>query len=454
MQLRTASFAILIVFLITIILGTVLANRLTDIFEIGTLYDSKRFLVLLFIWFSVLLLCATNNLTFLSPTPNQGLFAIAILALIISSLVLSEHPYWSGIELTNLALLFVVFVCFCSITKVLTKLELVSYLLFFAVCFSVLHFIVYLLYLTFSYLDNGPAGISSLISGYDNVRFFNQLQVMIYPLLSLVIFFEPLHKYKKIALVLASLHWLALLQTEARGAVLSLLIAFSLITYFSIHPKKKLFILFITKSFTVGFILWLVFIVVLPNTFFDSPTVNLDTSSSGRLEMWLYAINTIFDRPWLGFGPMSFAWGEGRPLANAHLHNSMLQILYEYGIPMFLVTLSLICLYFKQVLSQLSSNHIVLESVLFSVLSAAIYSLFSGVIVMPFSQLLLIFLISVGLYDRQYSDKRFITLRKGKKLVLFILTTIFVGVVASSFQHSELKNTQHPRVWIDGAISF
>lgn len=235
---------------------------------------------------------------------------------------------------------------------------------------------------------------------------------------------------------------------------MSLFITFNLINYFSTHSRKKLFALFVTKSFAVGLVLWLGLIVVIPSIFFDTTTVSIDTSSSGRLELWLYAVNSILERPWFGFGPMSFAWGEGRPLANAHLHNSILQVLYEYGIPIFLVILSLICLYFKQALSQLSSNHIVSESVLFSILSAAIYSLFSGVVVMPFSQLLLIFLVSVGLYDRQYSDKRFITLRKGKKLVLFILTTIFVGVVASSFQHSELKNTQHPRVWIDGAISF
>ncbi|MBR9729125.1 O-antigen ligase family protein [Shewanella intestini] len=454
MQLRITSFSLLIVFLITIILGTVLANRLTDIIEIGSLYDSKRFLALLFIWFTVLFLCTTPHLKILSPTPNQGLFLLAIIACIISSLVLSEHPYWSGVELANMILLGIIFLCFYTITKVLTRLELVSYLFFFAVCFSALHFFVYLLYLGFSYLENGPTGISNLISGYDNVRFFNQLQVMIYPLLSLVVFFKSLHKYRKIAFILASLHCLALLQTEARGAVLSLFITFNLINYFSTHSSKKLFASFVTKSFAIGFVLWLGLIVVIPSIFFNATSVSLDTSSSGRLELWLYAVNSIFEQPWFGFGPMSFAWGEGRPIANAHLHNSLLQVLYEYGIPMFLVTLSLIFLYFKQALSQLSANHIVLESVLFSVLSAAIYSLFSGVIVMPFSQLLLIFLVAVGSYGRQYSDKRFITLGKGKKLMLCILTTILVGVVVSSFQHSELKKTQHPRVWIDGAIDF
>lgn len=197
MQLRTASFALLIGFLVTIMLGTVLGNRLTDIIEIGSLYDSKRFLALLFIWSSVLLLCTTSNLKILSPTPNQAFFLLAITACIINSLVLSEHPYWSGVELANMVLFIIVFLCFYNVITVLTRLELVSYLFFFAACFSTLHFIVYLLYLAFSCSENGPAGISNLISGYDNVRFFNQLQVMIYPLLSLVVFFESLHNIEK-----------------------------------------------------------------------------------------------------------------------------------------------------------------------------------------------------------------------------------------------------------------
>ncbi|MCC4832944.1 O-antigen ligase family protein [Shewanella sp. 10N.7] len=452
MQLRDVSLIQFITFVTTILLGSVLANRFTDLTGLGAIYDSKRILVLCFIGFSTFLLCMVKKLYIELPTVKQSLIITATLSCAIISAILSDHPYWGLVEISNILMLLIACSIFYNWVQIVTRHELTCLLFFSAVLFSAFHFTSYLLYLLFSYFEGNSLGNVTLVSGYDNIRFFNQLQVVVYPFLSLVVFIESLKKYKKIALLLASLHCLVLLQTEARGAILALVFSSILVGFYLCSKHKSQFGCFIIKSFSFGFILWGVLIALIPFLLFSDSDMALRTSSSGRLELWAYAINNIIERPWAGFGPMSFAWAADRPLPNAHLHNSILQLLYEYGIPICIMILGIFFMYLKHLLGQLAIPDEKLESITFSIVAVSVYSLFSGVLVMPFTQLLLSLVIALSLSNKQNRKKHLIGV-KGK--IVIILVTIFcLSMVLGSYEHNALKNTQHPRVWLNGAIEF
>jgi len=65
-----------------------------------------------------------------------------------------------------------------------------------------------------------------------NVRFFNQLQVMLMPLLCLSFYMDELKKFKWLAVLAFSFLWLILLQSEARGALLAIVYQYLLFTIF------------------------------------------------------------------------------------------------------------------------------------------------------------------------------------------------------------------------------
>ncbi|MFC1519798.1 O-antigen ligase family protein [Pseudomonadota bacterium] len=357
------------------------------------------------------------------------------------------------IELINISFLITIFVLFKSIFLQLSKEQLVRLTFFAAAWFSAFHFVVYLLNLSFYYLGANSFGSHSLIVGYDNIRFLNQLQVMVYPIFLMPFLFSKLEKYKLISLVLASLHWFVLLQMEARGAMLSLIVAFSVILFYLSKKHRALVTSFFFRTLIYAVLLWFIFVVALPFIFFNESSLQVRTSSSGRLDMWLHAIKLIPESPWLGFGPMSYAWLGGRPLANAHPHNSIIQLMYEYGVVLALLILGGLLNWLHNAFNKVKMNANVLDICLFfSILSAVLYSLLSGVIVMPFSQLLLTILIAA--VSASNAKDNCYPLRLRYRVIFFIAILIASTVLISSYNHEELKQTGHPRFWINGAISF
>ncbi|WP_259651376.1 O-antigen ligase [Shewanella sp. KT0246] len=435
-----------------ILLGTVFSSQFIGLSGIGNEYDLKRILTITMMWLCSCSFCFVKKIEVLKlSNTSYKLFGIFLTLGIISALS-SKHPFWGGIELANTLLLFTIFVIFCSCVRTIQFSVLLKGLYAFMLFFSVCIYLKYILFLIFSYADGQAFNIHGLVTGYVNVRFFNQLQVMIIPILLLPFFDEPLKRFKRISIVIISLHWMVLLQTEARGSILSLILSVTLVAYFlHIKQRRQLFCAFM-QCLLIGISFWLVFIIMLPYWLMDSTNFQIRTGSSGRIDLWLYVLNAIPEKILLGFGPMSFVWAEGKPLFNAHPHNSVMQILYEYGaVTCFVAIVWVSSFCYRRLVNLRHSNDISSVPIIISVLSGLIYSLFSGVGVMPYAQLMFVFLLAVLISHEQ---KKLGELSIWWRVILCLLVSLMSCFMLMTYQHEELLPALYPRIWINGLISY
>ena len=438
------------VFFILFLLGTVFSFNLSHWISVDNTYDFKRIIFICYTLISAVCLFFVRRVYFIKLSRQTLWLLTLFLLLALYSAYQSRYPFWGLIEIANLLLLFSVFLIFASSFIILEKETVIRWLYFGVLTFTILTFAKYLLFLLFSYLDTKNFDIHGLISGYVNVRFFNQLQAMVIPLLFLPCFFTNLTKFERISKVAIALHWVALLQTEARGAMLSLIVGGGLIWLFAdAISRRRLFSIF-WQSLIMGIIIWLVLIVAIPAWLVGGGNLQIRTSSSGRLDLWLYVLSNMSNQGWLGFGPMSFAWAEGKPLPNAHPHNSVMQLLYEYGVIVCVfVTLWILRLVYNQLSSITSAAQAAKIPYVYAMLSGLLYSQFSGVAVMPFAQLLLVFVIAqLVSFTRQQNY----VLKVRGKLIFIAFVTLAAGVILHSYKHTDLQLTSFPRIWVNGLI--
>ena len=452
MSLKTYSWTVLILFVMCFMLSTVFSYNLIGVLEIGSEYDLKRLIAVGFIGiFSLGLLLVRDVYLPLVSRATQFITAGFICLAAYSALV-SKHPYWGMVEIANIVLLIVAFYLLSACMRVIEQDKLLCFIYGFSLLFSLLTFYKYILFLLFSYLDAQSFNIHGLLLGYVNVRFFNQLQVMLLPLLFLPFVLPLLARFKKISIALIALHWLALLQTEARGAILSLVLALAVMALFLPKEIRNSIIEASLKSMLFGIILWFFLIFLIPTWLMDTTSFQIKTTSSGRIDLWLYVLHAIPERPWTGFGAMSFAWAEDKPLSNAHPHNSVMQLLYEYGLVVCVVITAWVVKGVYQQLATLQNvTHRQLIPIIYAAISALIYSLFSGVVVMPMAQLLLVVMLALSVQTLSFQHYKFTMLHR---LLLFIFTVVVAYLVLGTYQSEELKAAFMPRIWFNGLISY
>jgi O-antigen ligase len=182
-------------------------------------------------------------------------------------------------------------------------------------------------------------------------------------------------------------------------------------------------------------------------------------------------LEKIFENPFLGIGPMNLAWDTLN-----HPHNSVLQWAAEWGVISLIFLLFCVLYALKTWLTLFSGDYLRKENNLeknnvtvtltFTILSGLGYSLVSGVIVMPLSQLMLFttFGIMMGLYQNcsavgslsQFKfevlfTKIFILLATILFIYSIIATGIFNNVLNQNFNLSDINITA-PRLWRIGGI--
>ncbi|WP_254843472.1 O-antigen ligase [Shewanella sp. UCD-KL21] len=451
-QLKTYSKLVFISFVCVLLLGTVFANDFTRFVGVDSQYDIKRMLVVFFICLSSLGLCFVKEVEFAKVSKATTAFLGLFFLLAIFSALYSKHPFWSMVEIANMGLLLCAFFIFSTSIKAINRDKFFLGLYLCALLFSIFTFIKYILFLLFSYADAQSFDIHGLISGYVNVRFFNQLQVMVIPLLFFPYFCQHLAKFKRFSFIIISLHWLVLLQTQARGGMLSLILASSLIALFLSKQTRQQFILTVFKTVTAGVALWLVFIIAIPHWLMESANFQIRTSSSGRVDLWLYILTYIPESLWLGYGPMSFTWAEAKPLPHAHPHNSVTQILYEYGVISCVIFMTwCVSRLYNRLDSLRQQTFPEFAPIIFGVLSGLICSLFSGVAVMPFAQLALVFLVAIM---TQFDSARFYQTKLPVRAVFFLSVTALSYLLFLTYKNEDLLSALFPRIWVNGLISY
>jgi len=440
---------------------------------IGCDYNYKRIYEVTFLYFTFLFIffCKVNISNKFDTNVKYTL--IAALCLGIISGLTSENIKYAFIELITFFSLFIATLGISETWK--NKDTVIASVFVLITSFLFLEIKFYAYYLAFLFSTN-KFSIHEFFPSFANARFFNQYQIWTLPFLTLI-FTENvfLKKTFKLALLFIAISWwLLFFTTGSRGAILSVITAICIVKH--IFKKKSSDFIRITLYLSLtGFVLYQFLFHAIPYLINQDSKLLLDSleiriNSSDRLFLWEKAISFSIDNPVLGIGPMHFAWQDINNITPSphlnHPHNSFLQWAAEWG----LISLSLISyltLYslkkwftrfnYKAVTNTDAPLAITLT---FSVISALTYSLFSGVIVMPMSQLMGVFIISImiGTYNNElpiikhtFSYLNF-TLIPIALLYFYLLSPQLIEILFNDEGSTTILTNHTPRFWLDGDI--
>jgi O-antigen ligase len=359
-----------------------------------------------------------------------GLSVLAIVVLGLVSSYLSPSPRYAVLEISLFyGLLCSVFVVASVTTSENSKtIRIISIALLFAAGF---HIVGVLAAYSASLIEGIPIMWYHLFYGYSSVRFFNQFQIWTFPLVLLAYISIPKeYKFQRgFVVALISFWWMLLFLATSRGAFLAVFLAMitTLIIYRGIAKK----IIWLQVIFAiVGYICYLVLFKWLPtfSLYGEQLPAQLSeltrTGSVIRFQLWQDTLSMIKDNPWFGVGPMHFAWYPNSILPDprnnymqwgvgaAHPHSSVLQWAAEWGVPSLILMLNIIFYGLFRWLQRFNVTSLVKKSELDQLIPMALfcsfiaglgYSLVSGVIVMPQSQLMLV-LIAGLMLGRYHCD--------------------------------------------------
>ena len=344
--------------------------------------------------------------------------------------------------------------------------------------YGVKSFFVYFIYL----LMGDQPQTTELIIGFDNYRFFNHGQTVTLPLLGLFICTvnnrETNGRIWLIAGWLAFvIWWMLLFLTSGRGTFVGVFTAIAAVAFM----RKSLawpWIKTMLLGALVGFIAYEIFYVALPQIiglepvgFFSAVgTRSIENPTSGRWPLWLCAFEMIHAHPWLGAGPLHYAQACASVGIAAHPHNWILQIGSEWGLPVLFLFIFLLIISFqvlKNTAAKLKINDENAQTFATCWLALAVAvtvdGLFSGLLVMPLSQLWITIYIGMAWgWTRSFSPNSFTVISKKLQasalILIFCLLFIFVIGIFESYNFSKnLENYPEsklsllqPRAWVKG----
>jgi len=435
-------------------------------------YDIKRalFLVFLLVGFIYLSLAAKPHKVSIDNWGSVFWF-LFVLAQLVNAYFINDSLY-SFLDTLLLMAISVAFIGYLRVTRRVPALK--AYLLLALVYGLSAYYLFVLLQYIFFLILPVPWTIHLLSwPAFVNVRFLNQLMVLIFPLVLFAQCFASTPRLLQWLLSFAAVMTIALvLNSNGRGAlammVFESLLLMVLVRFTAYEPKP--FRVRLLTLWLAGCVVFAVFFIWIPSALlelFQAGPVRL--SESVRFRIWSEAIELWKDSIWWGYGGMSYAdKGVGVSFRFGHPHNSLVQILYEYGL-IGLVSLALAFLFLlKKVISYVVAAPVdsLFVPVLVSLLGGAGLSLVSGVIVMPFSQLtlfvLLLVLVSIVYEPAETTATEFrFPLKVSVSAVMLVGSVVFcllAGFSYLSWLHTMgqdvINFTVGPRFWLVGSLDI
>lgn len=272
-----------------------------------------------------------------------------------------------------------------------------------------------------------------LVHHFSNIRFLNHLQVLFFPFIFFLSIQSRQRLIRLLALIISVLTISILLFLSARAALGCLLIAAFIIFTFSKHYR-----VYVTRFFLVLFIGLVVYFLCLKGLPLwwngDVAPIKVNLNSSGRWDMWLESFDLLKDN-WL-FGVGSLHYSLVSTHGFGHPHNLIIQIGLEYGVIILLLfafVITKLCLAIYKKLSNSDSNTIIsCFPFIWSVLAIAGVSMFSGVWVIPLTQLLFILCVAPLmslLFEKGKPSNLSAHSNQPKSVVLFIRLLFFSGII-------------------------
>jgi len=407
-----------------------------------SLHDSQRLIELLLLSL-VLLECialrTTAGSASIGKVTRYAFYVLAALAVISSYAAASpRHALIETSLFAGLAYL-TVFVTRLYHENSAQLIKRLTYILWGGVLLSMVAF--YVGYFT-AIAFKTPVVWPAPITGFNNIRFFNQYQLWTLGLLALpLLTIDVNSKRARYCLHFGMVAWWVLLFHSASRGVLLAWIVGILITACIYRKLAWPFIRLQLIHITAGFFSYQVLFELIPllrGFAVVTGTVVRETTSD-RIALWGQALRLIQEHPLLGIGPMQFAWHS--PIS-AHPHNSVLQLAAEFGLPaaLLLLTITAYGLYcwlkrfnITRLQSQNNQDRHLTIALLFTAVTNAAYSLVDGVIVMPISQVMMFTFI--GLMIAFYAEgnaAETVTVKRKRLLHPFFAGIVLITLVWST----------------------
>jgi O-antigen ligase len=439
-------------------------NLIPHILVSTSFHDSQRLLELLLIG----LVLSYSTIHSRASNHNAAHYAIYILiALAITSAYLAQSPRHALTEISLFAglsylTLFVMNLYLNDDTRLIKQLVFVFWA---SIIFCMVSF--YTGYIT-ALIFNTPVTWPAPLKGFSSIRSFNQYQLWTLGLITLPLLAFDFKRNSTRALLHIGLvaWWCLMFFAASRGVLLAW--AVSIIITGIIYKKTSWpFIRLQLISITTGLLSYQVLFQLIPNlknSAVVTGTILRDTTSD-RLELWKLSTELIQNNPIFGVGPMHFAWAS---MTVAHPHNSILQLMAEWGLPAAIIILSLAgygLFYWKKKFNsetlntQTNLNQQLIIALFFTAITSMVYSLVDGVIVMPISQVMMFTTIGLmmGLYRKAntgtlHSKPIFIRFFAGVVLIVLAWSTLpeIMQAIAGSEKHFSIGYpAAGPRMWLE-----
>lgn len=396
------------------------------------------------------------------------------LGLGLVSVLSAEYPRYAGLEWASLTLL-----AWCAVVLGGQSLgEGVAFdrwatraIVLAAIFISLKTMIIYWVALSADIFD-----IRKLFSlSFNSPRFFGQAASMLLPILAYPLLTGRLTRPKAGAtFLLLAVWWMLAIASGTRGTWLAMLTAAGILALVSWRASQS-WLRVQTVACLVGLGLFAVFILWLPEIAQQHGMISENrlrniTSLSKREEIWALAWQQMRDHPWLGIGPMHLAAIKNS--VAAHPHNALLQLGAEWGLLATLALVTPLIYAMGALLSRIrkqhnDSNDPLLVCLGASLLAATTQSMVDGVIVMPYSQTLLVFVCgwTVGAYFRAQETAETPDFSRVKWYAIYLVPIFALGLMAWGIFPEILNREEitrqllnsgvtyfYPRYWVHGWI--
>lgn len=317
---------------------------------------------------------------------NKGFFIYSLLVLVYLSISILFHSYpnFSLTEFVMLYLLAYATYVFSGIDHKQKSLDISLLILCLLPIYNILLFFI-CVYMSFN------TGVLVSWHGWaDNYRFFDSM--LLFPIFLCLYFTDKFTKYSKLFYILYFIFILTLFFDGARSALFSILVSI-LLGYILFKNKRKAILISI-------FMVALAYFMHIIYLKFTKLTINTITrsDSSGRYELWVYGLNRFLEKPFFGHGGGNFSLDTQIFLTSPH--NLIIQFISEWGVGGILLGFLLFWLYFYlfKNIKNLS------PFILLCAMAILIDGLFSGLFILPMSQIN--FMLVISLLLNQINQQR------------------------------------------------
>ncbi len=173
-----------------------------------------------------------------------------------------------------------------------------------------------------------------MFQGYGNIRHFNHYQTLLAPILLTACYRFPASRPWAAGMALVCALWFALIfGSGARATLLALSIAL-LLAVLVLGGRGRSIAKWALGTAGLGVVSYLLCFHLVPYLIWGVPATSIGIARSGitgRAALWEQALHLAASSPWLGVGPMHFAYFKSS--THPGPHNASLQLLSEWGIP-------------------------------------------------------------------------------------------------------------------------